>query len=343
MQVGTFLHYVLECVTRGAMELGGFAQVDRRALKKLTGDAVQKYVDSTMPGFDKRDERFKYLFRRLRKTVETIIENVAEELGSSDFMPVAFELGFGEGEAMPAISIQAGDASLTVSGKVDRVDGWLKDDKLYLRVVDYKSGKKAFDLSDIRHGLNIQMLLYLFALEREGKEYFKKDVVPAGVLYFPARDVLVGKGREASPEEVRAALDKELRRTGLVLSQAEVLHAMEHSSLEESRFLPVRIGRSGDIVSGLATVEELGKLSRYVDDLLGKIAKELSEGNIDADPCGSSESDNACTYCEFASACHFVDGEGGDHMELIHPVTQEEFWSHVDAALRKGGIQWPYN
>ena len=343
VQVGTFLHYVLEHVTRDVMGMGGFAQVEKKTLSKLTGDAIQQYMDAAMPGFDKRDERFKYLFRRLRKTVETIIENVADELGSSDFTPMAFELGFGEGEAMPAISIHAGDASLTVSGKVDRVDGWLKDGKLYLRVVDYKSGKKAFDLSDVSHGLNIQMLLYLFTLEREGKDYFGKDVVPAGVLYLPARDVLVGKGREASPEDVRKALDKELRRTGLVLSQAEVLHAMEHSSLEESRFLPVKIGRGGNVVSGLASAEELGKLGKFVDKLLEDIAGELSEGNINADPCGSSESDNACVYCEFASACHFMDGEGGDHMEVIRPVTPEEFWGQVDEAIRKEVVQWPYN
>ncbi len=342
VQVGTFLHYVLERVTRGAMERGGFAEVDKRTLSRLTGGAIQDYINSTMPGFDKREERFKYLFRRLRKTVGTIIENVADELSCSDFTPIAFELGFGEGEAMPAISIRTGDASLTVSGKVDRVDGWLKDGKLYLRVVDYKSGKKAFDLSDVRYGLNIQMLLYLFALEREGRAYFGKEVVPAGVLYFPARDVLVGKGREASPEEIRAALDKELRRTGLVLSRPEVLHAMEHSSLEESRFLPLKLTR-GTVTGGLATAEELGKLSRYVDKLLEDIAGELNGGNIDADPCGSSENDNACTYCEFASACHFADGEGGDHMEMICPVTPEEFWGQVDEAIRKGVGKWPYN
>jgi len=61
---------------------------------------------------------------------------------------------------------------LRLSGFVDRVDEWLHNGKRYLRVVDYKSGKKSFDLSDVRHGLNIQMLLYLFALEREGPALF---------------------------------------------------------------------------------------------------------------------------------------------------------------------------
>ena len=89
-------------------------------------------------------------------TAEDIVDRMAEELAESDFKPVAFELGFGGRDgALPAITIQEGDATLSVSGKVDRVDGWVKDNRLYLRVVDYKSGKKAFDLAAVRMGLDI--------------------------------------------------------------------------------------------------------------------------------------------------------------------------------------------
>ena len=89
------------------------------------------------------------------------------------------------------MTITEGDQRLSVSGKVDRVDGWLHDGRLYLRVVDYKTGKKSFDLSDLRYGLGIQMLLYLFTLEQEGRSYFGYPIVPAGVLYHPAREVIL--------------------------------------------------------------------------------------------------------------------------------------------------------
>ena len=261
---------------------------------------------------------------------------MAGELAVSDFTPLAFELGFGDGEAVPSISIHNGDASRSVAGRVDRVDGWLSDGKLYLRVVDYKSGKKAFNLGDVRYGLNIQMLLYLFALEREGEKIFGKEIVPAGVLYLPARDVLVSKPRSIDEESLRAAMDKELRRSGLVLSQPEVLKAMEHSALESPRFLPISLNRSGDITGGLATAEELGKLGKYIDQLLSRIAGELHGGVIDADPCYTNENDNACTYCEFASACHFVDGENGDHCRPLRPIKPEEFWSQIDQLTGEG-------
>ncbi len=329
-QVGTFLHYVLEHVTRTAMDRGGFAQLAEGELHRLIETAIERYMETAMPNFQERDARFRYLFRRLRGTVTAIVENVSAELRESDFVPMAFELEFGEGGQLPAIAIHAGNASLTVSGKVDRVDGWLKDNKLYLRVVDYKSGKKAFDLADLCHGLNIQMLLYLFALQREGGPLFDREIVPAGVLYLPARDVMLNMDRNTAAHQIRAALDKELRRSGMVLSQPEVLRAMEHSALEEPRFLPLTLGRDGSITKGIADAAQLGKLSRYVDKLLERIARELRDGNIDADPCGRGENDSACTYCEFASACHFTDGSGGDHMEWIRPVTPADFWRHVD-------------
>lgn len=332
-QVGTFLHYILENVTREVCQRGGFAQVGEEELKTLIDSVIRQYMDVAMPGFDSRDARFKYLFRRLKKTAATIVTNVAGELRESDFVPMAFELSFGDGGALPAITIHAGDASLTVNGKVDRVDGWLKDGKLYLRVVDYKTGKKAFDLSDLCHGLGIQMLLYLFALEKEGKALFGKEIVPAGVLYLPARDVLVSAPRDEDAQRLRETLDKELRRSGMVLSQPEVLKAMEHSALESPRFLPLTLGKDGSITKGVATAAELGKLSRYVDRLLEKIARELRAGNIDADPWSRGENDNACTYCEFASACHFMEEGACDRAQPLRPVKPEDFWRHVDQTI----------
>ena len=74
------------------------------------------------------------------------------------------------------------------------MDGWIRDDKLYLRVVDYKSGKKKFDLANVRMGIDIQMSLYLLPCKKEGAEFFGKEIEPAGVLYLPARDEIFAGG-----------------------------------------------------------------------------------------------------------------------------------------------------
>ena len=177
------------------------------------------------------------------------------------------------------------DGELRVGGKVDRVDGWIQDGKLFIRVIDYKSGRKAFDLSAVRMGLDIQILLYLFTLQKHGEARFGREIEPAGVLYLPARDEILTAERNVLPETLQSEREKQLRRTGLLLAEPQVLQAMEHEALQEPHYLPVRVNRDGNLSGSLASAAQLGKLGRYVETLLRDISQEVRQGNIDADPC----------------------------------------------------------
>lgn len=329
-QIGTFLHFLLERVTRDVQSLGGFAQVDQETLHALIRKYIDEYVRQELRNFQNRNARFRYLFARLRDTAYAVIDQAAEELRCSDFVPLAFELSFGDGKDLPAVVISEPDGELRVGGKVDRVDGWLKDGKLYLRVVDYKSGKKSFDLSAVRMGLDIQMLLYLFTLQKTGAAHFGAEIEPAGVLYLPARDDILTAQRNIPPEKLQAEREKQLRRSGLLLAEPQVLQAMEHDALTEPRYLPLRVNRSGDLSGSLASAAQLGKLGQYVETLLHDIAGEVRRGNIDADPCCHTEEDSPCRWCEWAPACHFQDGRDGDHLNYILPVKPEEFWREIE-------------
>lgn len=108
--------------------------------------------------------------------------------------------------------------TVSLAGKVDRVDGYIRDGRLYLRVMDYKSGKKSFSLSDIWYGLNMQLIIYLYALQEEGLDRYRRllseelnEIVPAGVLYVPVRDDIIDgrprrdRGRASQQARGRAA------------------------------------------------------------------------------------------------------------------------------------------
>ena len=329
-QIGTFLHFLLENVTAEVLKQGGFGAVEDRDLHALVRKYMDLYVAQELQNFQEKSARFRYLFSRLRTTAYAIMDQAAEELRHSDFVPLAFELGFGEGRDLPAVVISEPDAELRLGGKVDRVDGWVKGDKLYLRVVDYKSGRKSFDLGAVRMGLDIQMLLYLFTLQKEGKVLFGKDIEAAGVLYFPARDEVLSAARSVTPEELSAMREKELRRSGLLLAEPDVLRAMEHEALEQPRFLPLRVGKDGSLSGSIASAAQLGKLGNYVEKLLHDITCEIRDGNIDADPCCRSEEDTPCRYCDWADACNFADGINGDRMRFIQPLRQDEFFKQLE-------------
>ena len=328
-EVGTFLHDLLENVNRDVRERGGYAQVDDETLRHMVKHYVDRYAATRIDEYQHKSARFKYLFGRLRETAYTIILGIAEEMRQSDFAPVAFELSFGGRDGdLPAITVREGGAALSVSGKVDRVDGWLHDGKLYLRVVDYKTGKKSFDLTDIRYGLGIQMLLYLFTLQQEGQDYFGHPIVPCGVLYQPARSVILPRERNITDEKLKADMRSALRRTGLVLSEPEVLQAMEHSALETPCYLPVSVKKDGSLSGDIATAAQLGHLGRYVEKLLHQITGEIAQGNIDADPYTRGPQDSACTYCAFASACYF--DESRDRRRQLRKTDSGEFWALME-------------
>ena len=336
-QIGTFVHDVMEHTLRAAKTRGGLHTLEKAALHALVQGAIADYKARVLPDLSEKSARFRYLFDRLCDSTQRIMDEVADELKHSDFEPMAFELAFGPGGQLPAITVREKGNTARVVGKVDRVDGWEHGGKLYLRVVDYKTGRKSFDLAEVRYGLGLQMLLYLFALEQAGGALFGgKEIVPAGVLYTPAREPMLRCARDTEPEKIEKALKKELRRSGMVLEDPAVLQAMEHSALESPCYLPIAVKRDGAVTGSLASAEQLGKLSKYVDHILHEITQEVFAGNIDADPYARTPQQSACTYCEFASACHFENGCGSDRMEYIKATKNDEFWQYIDEVNGEG-------
>jgi ATP-dependent helicase/nuclease subunit B len=182
--------------------------------------------------------------------------------------------------------------------------------------------------------MGLQMLLYLFTLEKTGLEGHDLPIVPAGVLYVPAKDTMVSAKERLTDEEILEEKMKKLRRSGLLLKDDTVLAAMERGEVPE--YLPVKINRdkayAGD---ALATAEQLGDLSRHVEDILHQMAEELRSGSISADPWFQSESENTCAWCDYFDACHF--DEKVDGWRYKSRLTAPDFWNRVACKNAEGG------
>ena len=333
-EYGTFVHYVLEHVLKDCdqeIKRGIWDEQTRKTIHAVTKNTVDRYVQEELGGLEHQTDRFRYLFRRLLRSVQSVVDNVVQELVLSSFQPISFELGFGSHKDLPPVELTVGDVTLSISGFVDRVDGWVHDGKLYLRVVDYKTGRKSFDLTEVWNGLGLQMLLYLFTLEDKGQSIYGLPVEGAGVFYLPARDATI-RGSRVMAEDVRQkAVDKELQRKGLVLDDPEVISAMEPTGGEGYRFLPLKIKRSGEITGeALVSAQRLGRLQKHIERILGDICRELAAGNIAADPFWRGPEKNACRFCDYAAACHFEEGKGGDCRRWLPNVSNGEFWENVE-------------
>ena len=327
-EIGTFLHYVLENTVRQVRELGGFQAVDDERIRALTRAWTERYVHEELDDMQEKSGRFIHLFRRLCADGEQIVLDTVQELRRSGFEPLDFELDFSKARDIRPLELGEGEGALTLTGVADRIDGWVHEDKLYLRVVDYKTGKKAFSLSDVWYGMGLQMLLYLFALEENGERRYGREIVPAGVMYLPARNVMLPVDAGAGDEEIAKKRSDALRRSGLVLDDPDLLEAWEKG--EDKRYIPVKFSKRKDSADSLASLERMGQLSRHLRRTLTQMAGELHRGSIAADPYYRSQQETACLNCDYLDACYFSDGEGGESCRYLPKLSDFKVFTLLD-------------
>ena len=329
-EFGTFVHAVLEQTARAVMDRGGFHAVSLKETMDLAQQYSKEYVDEHFREID--SQRVAYLLRRNLQELELVVRELWQELNLSDFVPKDFETPFGEGEEMGAIEFSGQDMNAQLRGFVDRVDAWQENGQNYFRVVDYKTGRKAFDYCDVFNGLGLQMLLYLFTLEDKGEALLGKRPIPAGVQYFPARVPVISADGRLSDEEADKAREKEWKRKGLLLSDDSVLRAME--PVDAPHRLCCKWNKDGELSGDVADRQQLKMLKGYIFRILGRMADDIAEGNVKPNPYTRGTSHNACTYCPYGAICSKANVEGRRNYKAMSGA---EFWEEIGKEMKENG------
>ena len=304
---GTLTHWVLENALRRQGE--GFTELSAEELETLVDALVQEYTDTNLPGMT---VRMQYLVQRIRRNLVGLLGFLQRDFRQSGFKPVAFELRINDRDdgtpTVPPVELEAkGGHTVRVVGTVDRVDAMTLGETTYLRVVDYKTGGKNFALKEVYCGLDCQMLIYLFTLERNAGGLFP-GAQAAGIEYLLA---------DPAPESItRAEADAQdgsplptYPMNGLLLDNESVYRAMDTRATGE--FAPIsfsaKTGKPLNAKNSLADREKLDRIRAHLDTLLTAMADNLYGGKVDALPLGGAKS--PCLYCDFRAVCGHTDGE----------------------------------
>lgn len=300
LEYGKVMHFVFEKILaqHGSQ---GLSQMSEAELENNTLLLLDEYICENMGGWEDKTERFKYLYKRMVSVLVILLKRMAAEFAQSEFEPADFELQIGRGGDIPSIILETPNGEkIAVEGFVDRVDIMKKDGISYIRVVDYKTGTKDFSLSEVLHGINLQMLIYLLTIDKNGEQRYG-NVVPAGVLYLSAKRPKSEEGRDV-PDMPTVAC------SGLLLEDTQVLRAMDKNLA--GVFIPVKAKKDGTISNRnhLATLEEMGELSMHIEKLLVEMAQSLYDGDIDA---ASAMEGKYCDFCDYYSVCGHEKADGG--------------------------------
>lgn len=296
---GTFVHAVLQNTVLRVKQEGGFREIPQDRLIEVALEEIDAYAREYFP---QQAQRSAYLFDRSRREIMEIVQDLGEELRHSLFQPADCELEFSMGGDLPAVEIQGQEAMCRISGFVDRVDLYEKNGKTYVRVVDYKTGRKDFDYTDILNGAGLQMLIYLFALkELGGKHYGRDQLIPAGVLYVPARSEYSLTLPMPSEDTVLERHREERRRRGLVSREDELLSAMEQDA-ENPRYMPYKNGKNGP-EGDLADERQMELLEHHVLRTLANMTDAIASGEVSPNPIVRGQ-DSSCRFCDYQDVCH---------------------------------------
>ena len=320
--IGRFIHKILELfMIKIRDEDVDFKNITDEYIRTESSKITDGYLSAVIKDYEFKTERFIYLLNRLKKIVFEIIKNLRDEFKTCDFIPADFELSISDKpEGVQPVEINIpGKGVLKVTGIVDRVDILKEGEDIYIRIADYKTGSKKFNLSDILCGLNLQMFIYLFSVWRNSGARYNKpgegasNKTPAGVIYMPSRLDKYEKTPDMTEDDASAEKNKKFVRSGLFLKDEKILRAMEHNL--EGRYIPIKLKEGAafnsakSTVSGvLASFEQIGKLERYITRTLTNLAKELSGGNAHVKPFKTSKMDS-CRFCDMRRVCRFEDGD----------------------------------
>lgn len=299
---GSLLHSIIEKFSKRVYEKGlSFFTVSNEQCEEIVHEITEELLKNSFIKSLYSKRKVGALLNRLEKLALRSATVIVEHVKRGRFEPCAFEFSFDErGDAKPIVLTLPNGAELSISGKIDRVDSFERDGKIYIKIVDYKSGKKQFSLSDIYNRLSLQLTVYLtaFCADNEKKQ-------PAGMFYFRLSDPVTEMVRSKDGDEVLQELLKKYKMSGLVLSEPEIIEAMEKKESGYFATIPIMKKNDGSISetkSSCASGEEFKILSEYVNLTLAEIGEEIFTGKVDILPAKNGKS-TACDFCEYKSAC----------------------------------------
>ncbi|WP_099205492.1 PD-(D/E)XK nuclease family protein [Scatolibacter rhodanostii] len=292
MQYGSIMHYLFEHIF--AQKEICPAEISDDELLAYIRKLIEDYVTINMGGWDSISAREQYRLKRMIQAAAVLVRHVAIELAQSRFQPEGFEVRLGKD--FPALKIDTPEGNtVTIGGTIDRIDIYESTRGKFVRVIDYKTGIKKFNMTDVLYGLNVQMLVYLAALTE------KQELLPAGILYTPLTLPSIAADRSITEAELKSQKDKSLRMTGLILKDSEIIHAMEENAV--GQFIPAKFLKSGSPAESNSVLEDnqLRAVLDYSKSLIATMADTLYRGQIEARPVLANQL--GCDYCPYRSVC----------------------------------------
>ena len=275
---------------------------------KAVKESVEAYAATYGETVLYSSARNEYAITRMSRILTRTVLTLQKHLKQGSFQPDDYELSFRFAEDLDSIHVDLSeDEKMHLQGRIDRIDVSEDAEHVYVKVIDYKSGNRKFDLAALYYGLQLQLVVYMnAAMEMESRKHPDKEIVPAALLYYHIDDPTIETPVELTDEQINEQILAKLRMNGVVNSDPGVVERLDRYMQDKSVVIPVEKKKDGSFSarSGVLSREEMQLISSYVDAKIRSIGREILDGKIAANPYEKGN-EGACTYCAYKKVCGF--------------------------------------
>ena len=337
LDMGSMFHEILQRYCEGLEKSYDWYTITEPEQESLLQTAMQEAVLSMPNESLLESARSAYVLERIYRIMKRSIWALTEQIRHGTFKPAGYEVDFVQVNELNVENMMLdAEHKMRLVGKIDRMDIRETKDAVYVRIIDYKSGKTTFQLLNLYYGQQLQLVVYLnAAMEQLKKTYPGKEIVPAGIFYYRMDDPMVDADGE-DEEKIMEHILSELRLNGLVSLEPEVYQQMDVGLAGKSEVLPLTLKTDGTPAkkgtSG-AGRKDFEAMTAFVNRKICDAAEKILSGDIDIQPF-QMEQKTGCDHCPYHSVCGFDPKIQGFTFEKNKKLKDEEVW---DKIYREGG------
>lgn len=302
VDLGNLFHRALEMFSRRLRESDyHWKDIPEEVADAWLTEAVDRAAGEDSGDVLHSSARNQYKVQVVERILKRTVRVLKKHLENSHMEPDRFELHFGRTDKLHSVHLPLKDGSrMQLEGFIDRVDVCEEEDRILLRIIDYKSGMETFDINDLYHGLQMQLVIYMNVASEIYEAETGKEAVPAGMFYYNLKDPILKE--EGGEEEMYR---KNFRMSGYANSDADILSKLEEGQ-ENFLSASVRLTKKGVPYKTAAVMntEDFHTIGRYMRRKITEMGEAIYDGRIPVSPY-KNEKGTACDYCPYHSVCGF--------------------------------------
>ena len=191
-------------------------------------------------------------------------------------------------------------------------------------------------------GTELQLPVYMdAALRMERQRHRKKEVVCAGLLYFPVKDpVLDTRYADLDGVSLEAERTRKIRPSGLILDDREAVSLFSSDPGLLSEVAPVTVNKDGSISaarSSVADARKLSLLSAYARRKMIETGERILGGEIAPSPLQKNDRMDACSYCAMKAVCRFTGHDPQMRYRQMPNIPQDDIWKRMAEETETSG------